>query len=86
MLEVVQSVSLVRQAIDRYRTASGDWGIPIKLNHKLPKGEAYLETECPKGQMGFMIVSDGTPIPWRTAPAAAASPTSRLSANFAAAA
>lgn len=65
MLEVVQSVYLVRQSIERYSQASGDWGIPIKLNHKLPKGECYLETECPKGQMGFMIVSDGTPIPWR---------------------
>jgi NADH-quinone oxidoreductase subunit D len=31
----------------------------------LPKGEAYLETECPRGQMGFYIVSDGSSIPWR---------------------
>ncbi len=65
MLEVVQSVDLVRQAIDRYSTASGDWGVPIKLTQKLPKGEAYLETECPRGQMGFYIVSDGSSIPWR---------------------
>jgi NADH-quinone oxidoreductase subunit D len=28
-------------------------------------GEAYLETEAPRGQMGFYIVSDGNPIPWR---------------------
>lgn len=65
MLEVVQSVDLVRQGIDRYNAASGNWGLPIKLNQKLPVGEAYLETECPKGQMGFMIVSDGSAIPWR---------------------
>jgi NADH-quinone oxidoreductase subunit D len=65
MLEVVQSVDLVRQAIDRYSTAKGDWGEPIKLTAKLPKGEAYLETECPRGQMGFYIVSDGSSIPWR---------------------
>ena len=38
---------------------------PIPLKKKLPKGEAYLETEAPKGQMGFMILSDGTPVPWR---------------------
>ena len=37
----------------------------VKLTEKLPKGEAYLETECPRGQMGFYIVSDGTAIPWR---------------------
>lgn len=65
MLEIVQSIDLVRQAIDRYSTATGDWGVPIKLTQKLPKGEAYLETECPRGQMGFYIVSDGSSIPLR---------------------
>lgn len=65
MLEIRQSIDLVRQAMDRYSTASGSHGIPIKLAAKLPKGEAYLETEAPRGQMGFFIVSDGSPIPWR---------------------
>jgi NADH-quinone oxidoreductase subunit D len=51
--------------MDRYSTAKGDWGQPIKLTQKLPKGEAYLETEAPRGQMGFYIVSDGSSIPWR---------------------
>lgn len=65
MLEVVQSAYIVRQAMERYGTAEGDCGTPIKFNEKLPKGEAYLETECPKGQMGFYLVSEGTAIPWR---------------------
>jgi NADH-quinone oxidoreductase subunit D len=65
MLEVVQSMDLVRQAIDRYRRSTGSWGEPVKLAEKLPKGEAYLETECPRGQMGFYIVSEGGSIPWR---------------------
>ena len=65
MLEVMQAIDLVRQAMDRYRSAEGDWGIPIKLAQKLPKGEVYLETEAPKGQMGFYLVSDGSSIPWR---------------------
>jgi len=65
MLEVVQAIDIVRQAMDRYSTASGDWGIPIKLTQKLPKGEAYLETEAPRGQMGFYILSLGEAIPWR---------------------
>ncbi len=65
MLEVMQSIDLVRQAMDRYSTAEGDWGIPIKLATRLPKGEVYLETEAPKGQMGFFMVCDGSPIPWR---------------------
>ena len=65
MREVVQAIDLVRHAMDRYSTADGDWGVPIKLAQKLPKGEVYLETECPRGQMGFYVVSHGDSIPWR---------------------
>ena len=65
MLEVMQAIDLVRQAIDRYSTATGSYGEPMKLNTKLPKGEVYLETEAPRGQMGFYLVSDGTSVPWR---------------------
>ena len=65
MIEVVQSMRLVRQAMEKYSQAKGDAGKPIQLKQKLPKGEAYLETEAPKGQMGFMVISDGTPVPWR---------------------
>jgi NADH-quinone oxidoreductase subunit D len=42
MLEVVQSISLVRQGIEKYHASTGDWGTPLKLNEKMPKGEAYL--------------------------------------------
>ena len=65
MLEVVQSVDLCRQAIDRYSTSTDSYGEPMKLTTKLPKGECYLETEAPKGQMGFYLVSSGDSIPWR---------------------
>ena len=46
--------------MEKYSQAAGDVGEPIQLKKKLPKGEAYLETEAPKGQMGFMIISDGS--------------------------
>ncbi len=65
MLEVIQSIDLIRQGFDRYSTATGDYGVPVKLAQKLPKGEVYLETEAPRGQMGFYLVSDGGSIPWR---------------------
>jgi NADH-quinone oxidoreductase subunit D len=65
MLELVQSVDLVRQAMDHYSRSEGSFGEPMKLNQKLPKGEVYLETEAPRGQMGFYIVSNGEAIPWR---------------------
>ncbi len=65
MLEVIQAIDLTRQAMANYSVASGDWGVPIKLTTKLPPGEVYLETEAPRGQMGFYLVSDGSSIPWR---------------------
>ncbi|MEM9352403.1 MAG: NADH-quinone oxidoreductase subunit D [Planctomycetota bacterium] len=65
MLEVIQAMDLIRQGIENYRSATDGYGEPLKLNQKLPKGEAYLETECPRGQMGFYLVSEGDSIPWR---------------------
>ena len=65
MIEVVQSMRLIRQSMEKYKQSKGDIGEIIQLKKKLPKGEAYLETEAPKGQMGFMVISDGTSIPWR---------------------
>jgi NADH-quinone oxidoreductase subunit D len=65
MLEVVQSMKLIRQAMEKYSQATEVLAEPIKLRQKLPAGTAYLETEAPKGQIGFMLVSDGTPVPWR---------------------
>jgi NADH-quinone oxidoreductase subunit D len=65
MLEISQSVGLLRQALQKVSRASGLPGEPITTRKRLPKGEAYLETEAPKGQMGFMIISDGTATPWR---------------------
>jgi NADH-quinone oxidoreductase subunit D len=65
MLEVVQSMDLIRQGMEKYAKAPGAVDPPIALKKKLPKGECYLETEAPKGQMGFMVISDGSPVPWR---------------------
>jgi NADH-quinone oxidoreductase subunit D len=65
MIECVQSIRLIRQSMEKYRECDGPLGEPIKVTQKLPKGEVYLETEAPKGQMGFMVVSNGTAIPWR---------------------
>jgi NADH-quinone oxidoreductase subunit D len=65
MREVVESVKLVRQALDRYPKTEGTHRVPVKLNEKLPRGEAYLETECPRGQMGFYMVGNDGPVPLR---------------------
>ncbi|HXY36637.1 MAG TPA: NADH-quinone oxidoreductase subunit D [Planctomycetaceae bacterium] len=65
MLEVVQAIRLVRQAIAKYPTAKGGYRVPYKMSTKLPKDEVYLETECPRGQMGFYIVGNGEANPLR---------------------
>ncbi|MBN1393499.1 MAG: NADH-quinone oxidoreductase subunit D [Pirellulales bacterium] len=65
MLEVVQSMYLIRQGIEKYNAADGELDKPFEVKKKLPAGEAYLETEAPKGQMGFGLVGDGTATPWR---------------------
>jgi NADH-quinone oxidoreductase subunit D len=65
MLEVVQSMKFVRQAMEKLGRVQGGIGEVLKPRQKLPKGSAYIETEAPKGQMGFGVVGDGSPIPWR---------------------
>lgn len=65
MIECVQSMRIIRQAAEKYVRCPPGTGEPIKHSQKLPVGEAYLETEAPKGQMGFMVIGDGTAVPWR---------------------
>jgi NADH-quinone oxidoreductase subunit D len=54
MLEVVESIKIIRQGLEKYKTAAGSHR--IELPKHLPGGEAYVETECPRGQMGFYVV------------------------------
>jgi len=54
MLEVVESMKIAEQALKKYPTAQGSHR--IEPPRTLPAGEAYMETECPRGQMGFYVV------------------------------
>jgi NADH-quinone oxidoreductase subunit D len=65
MLEVAEAIKLVRQGLDRYPTTAGEYRVPYKMSNKLPVNECYLETECPRGQMGFYLVGDGQAEPLR---------------------
>ena len=66
MREVAASVGLVRQALEAYeQTPPGHRNTTYKLNTKIPADECYLETECPRGQMGFYIVGKGHQNPMR---------------------
>jgi NADH-quinone oxidoreductase subunit D len=54
MLELVESIKICEQGLKRYATAQGSHR--IEPPRHLPAGEAYMETECPRGQMGFYVV------------------------------
>ncbi len=58
MLEVVESVKIVEQGLKFYRTAQGSHR--VELPRHLPPGEVYVETECPRGAMGFMVIGRNT--------------------------
>jgi NADH-quinone oxidoreductase subunit D len=65
MLEIVQSIKIIEQGLGRYPNAQGSHR--IEPPRHLPAGEAYLETECPRGQMGFYVVGRPSkdPVPLR---------------------
>jgi NADH-quinone oxidoreductase subunit D len=54
MIEVVESIKIIRQGLEKYPKASGSHR--IELPKHLPAGEAYAESEAPRGQMGFYVV------------------------------
>jgi len=54
MLEVVEAIKILRQGVEKYKKASGSHR--VELPKHLSPGEAYVETECPRGQMGFYVV------------------------------
>ena len=58
MVEVVESIKIIEQGLRRYKTAAG--AHRIELPKHLPPGEAYAESECPRGQMGFYVVGRNT--------------------------
>jgi len=65
MREVLESIKLVRQGLERYPKAEGTYRVPFKMATKLPRSEAYLETEAPRGQMGFYVIGNDASNPLR---------------------
>ena len=61
--EVIESCKIIRQAVAKL--PPGDVREKVPKRVKPPKGEVYMRTECPRGELGYYIVSDGTPKPYR---------------------
>ena len=58
-----QSVKIVRQALDGL--PSGPFRTEVPLALRPPAGEAYARIESPRGELGYYLVSDGGPSPFR---------------------
>ena len=62
--EMRESVKILRQALN---DLPGGPILPGKKSYqiKVPAGEAYSRVENPKGELGFYVVSDGSPTAYR---------------------
>jgi NADH-quinone oxidoreductase subunit D len=63
MEELRQSVRILEQALDMLPGGPASVKVPLAL--RPPPGEVYARIEAPKGELGFYVVSDGSPHPYR---------------------
>jgi NADH-quinone oxidoreductase subunit D len=63
MAEVKQSVRILEQAIEQLPPGPHTADVPLHV--RPPVGEIYSRIESPKGELGFYLVSDGGPNPYR---------------------
>ncbi len=61
--EVKESCKIIRQAAAKMTPGDVQEAIPKRV--KPPAGELYHRTECPRGELGYYIVSDGGLKPYR---------------------
>jgi len=63
MREMEESVKIIRQVLAKIQPGSFMAKVPKII--RLPKGEIYMRSECPRGELGYHIVSDGEKQPYR---------------------
>jgi NADH-quinone oxidoreductase subunit D len=64
MREVTESIKIIRQVLEKLEPGSVMGKVPKII--KLPKGEVYMRQECPRGELGIHLISEGdTKTPYR---------------------
>lgn len=63
MREIEQSIKIVRQCLDGIE--AGPVQGKVSKIIKVPEGEVFSRTECPRGETGYHLVSDGGKMPYR---------------------
>lgn len=64
MDEIRQSIRILEQAVKQIPEGSIFEG-KAQYQVRVPAGEAYGRVEGPKGELGFYVISNGKPNPWR---------------------
>jgi NADH-quinone oxidoreductase subunit D len=63
MMEMHESIKILRQCLEGIE--EGPIMGKVSKIVKVPKGEIYLRTECPRGELGYHLISDGGKTPYR---------------------
>ena len=63
MKEMEESIKIIRQCLDGIEDGPIMGKVPKVI--KAPVGEIYTKTECPRGELGYHLISDGTKMPYR---------------------
>ena len=64
MEEMAQSTRIIQQCLEQM-PREGEVMAKMPRTLKIPPGEIFVRTEAPKGEMGFYVISDGGPEPFR---------------------
>lgn len=63
MREMHESLKIVKQCLDGIEEGPIMGKVPKII--KVPEGEIYMRTECPRGELGYHLISDGGKTPYR---------------------
>jgi NADH:ubiquinone oxidoreductase subunit D len=63
--EIWQSLRILRQALAQIPTSGPTQRYRLSHRLKVPEGEIYSRIEAPKGELGFYLISEGGPNPYR---------------------